>query len=72
MTCVLKKNCLQEWDRLVAKALGVKYVKLASESLMAICILVYVRVKLQEHLSAVATSYVATGSASGLIACRQS
>ena len=57
--------CLQEWDRLVAKSLGAKYVKRASESLMAISILVYVRVKLQDHLSAVATSYVATGGPSG-------
>ena len=57
--------CLQEWDKLVAKSLGAKYVKLASESLMAISILVYVRVKLQDHLSAVATSYVATGEGSG-------
>ena len=45
----------------MAKALGPKYIKLASESLMAISILVYVRLKLQEHLSNVSTSSVATG-----------
>ena len=63
-TCQLKLRHMQEWDKLVAKALGPKYVKLASESLMAISILVYVRLKLHEHLTAVATSYVATGTAS--------
>lgn len=53
----------------MAKALGPKYVKYAGESLMAISILVYVRLKLQEHLSHMATSYVATGEKAGS-ACR--
>ncbi|KAL0055091.1 hypothetical protein WJX82_006902 [Trebouxia sp. C0006] len=51
----------QEWNKLVAKALGAKYVKLASESLWQIRVLVYVRAKLREHITAVATSSVATG-----------
>ncbi|KAL0022453.1 hypothetical protein WJX79_002592 [Trebouxia sp. C0005] len=51
----------QEWNKLVAKALGGKYVKLASESLWQIRVLVYVRAKLREHITAVATSSVATG-----------
>ncbi len=62
IACHLNTHWLQEWDKLVAKALGPKYTKLASESLMAISILVYVRLKLQDHLSGVATSYVATGA----------
>ena len=48
---------------MVAKALGAKYVKLASESLWQIRVLVYVRAKLREHITAVATSSVATGDA---------
>jgi len=51
---------LQEWNKLVAKVLGAKYVKLASESLWQIRLLVYVRAKLREHVTAVATSSVAT------------
>jgi hypothetical protein len=54
---------LQEWNKLVAKVLGAKYVKLASESLWQIRVLVYVRAKLREHVTAVATSSVATGDA---------
>ena len=52
----------QEWDKLVAQGLGPKYIKHASESLMAINILVYVRLKLQKHLSSTATSHVPTGA----------
>ncbi|DBA74244.1 TPA: Inositol polyphosphate phosphatase-like 1b [Trebouxia sp. C0004] len=51
----------QEWNKLVAMALGAKYVKLASESLWQIRVSVYVRAKLREHITAVATSSVATG-----------
>lgn len=46
----------------MAQALGPKYIKHASESLMAINILVYVRLKLQKHLSGTATSHVPTGA----------
>ena len=54
---------LQEWNKLVAKALGPKYVKLASESLWQIRVLLYVRAKLRDHITGVATSSVATGQA---------
>ncbi|KAL0022454.1 hypothetical protein WJX79_002592 [Trebouxia sp. C0005] len=62
-TCLtsLESGSSQEWNKLVAKALGGKYVKLASESLWQIRVLVYVRAKLREHITAVATSSVATG-----------
>ena len=47
----------------MAKALGPKYVKLASESLWQIRVLLYVRAKLRDHITGVATSSVATGQA---------
>lgn len=46
---------------LLSKALGHKYVQLASETLMAISINIFVRRKLRDHFSDVRTSSVATG-----------
>ena len=52
----------------MAQGLGPKYIKHASESLMAINILVYVRLKLQKHLSSTATSHVPTGAVMLIVA----
>ena len=48
---------------MLGKALGHKYVQLASETLMAISINIFVRRKLRDHFSDVRTSSVATGQA---------
>ncbi len=53
----------QDWLALLSKALGHKYVQLASETLMAISINIFVRRKLRDHFSDVRTSSVATGQA---------
>ena len=52
---------LKPWRKLISRCLGGHYVRLASESLMAISLLLYVRRSLANECSEVSTSTIATG-----------
>ena len=52
---------LKPWRDLISRCLGGHYVRLASESLMAISLLIYVRRSLANECSEVSTSTIATG-----------
>ncbi|KAK9838926.1 hypothetical protein WJX74_006037 [Apatococcus lobatus] len=52
---------LKPWRKLISRCLGGHFVRLASESLMAISLLIYVRRSLANECSEVSTSNIATG-----------
>lgn len=57
-----QESCsLSDWERIVAQAMGSRYVRIAQEGLMAINIIVYARSQLAPHISSVRTSSIACG-----------
>lgn len=57
----ISTNVTQEWNRVTGLALGPKYVQISSHSMGKIAMVVFVRLKLQPHISDVQTNSVATG-----------
>ena len=66
---MLWPDCPQDWNKVVGQALGPKYAQISSHSLGKIALVVFVRLKLQQHISDVQTSSVATGRRLGYQLC---